>query len=92
MLVRGGWGNRLRNSCSRVARVCQYASMPPRCIVIWPGGPCGVDTLGLLLAVRVMDQLNTHGAASLYEAFAPAEAGGWRSGWRSTIRRSTGTG
>jgi len=41
--------------------------------------------------VLVMDNLNTHRIASLYEAFPPEQAGS-PSGWRSTTRRSTGVG
>ena len=39
--------------------------------------------------VLVMDNLNTHKIASLYEAFPPERRGGSPSGWRSTTRRST---
>ena len=47
--------------------------------------------------VLVMDQLNTHGPWSLYEAFGPDEAGptrpsGSRRSWRSITRPSTGRG
>ena len=42
--------------------------------------------------VLVMDNLNTHHPASLYEAFEPAEAGALRNGWKSTTRPSTGVG
>ena len=38
--------------------------------------------------VLVMDNLNIHSLASLYEVFEPAE-GGSRSAWKSTTRRST---
>ena len=42
--------------------------------------------------ILVMDNLNTHNVASLYEAFAPEKARRWRSGWRSITPRSTGHG
>jgi hypothetical protein len=43
--------------------------------------------------VLVMDQLNTHSAASLYEAFPPDEAKrDWPTNWRSTTPQSTGAG
>jgi hypothetical protein len=39
--------------------------------------------------VLVMDNLNTHGTGSLYEAFDPAKAFALASGWRSTTPPST---
>src|SRR5207248_5085230 len=42
--------------------------------------------------VLVMDNLNTHKLASLYEAFAPEERGGWWRNWRSITRPSTAVG
>ena len=42
--------------------------------------------------VLVMDNLNTHGIASLYEAFSPEEAFGSPSVWRSITPPSTGPG
>jgi len=38
--------------------------------------------------VLVMDNLNTHNTASLYEAFKPAKLGGWRQSWKFIIRQS----
>ena len=38
----------------------------------------------------VLDNLNTHRAASLYETFPAARPGGLRNGWSSTTPRSTG--
>ena len=40
----------------------------------------------------VLDNLNTHRTASLYETFPAAEAGGLPGGWSFTIRPSTGVG
>ena len=40
----------------------------------------------------VLDNLNTHKVASLYEAFEPAEADELRRSWSFTIRRSTAVG
>ena len=40
----------------------------------------------------VMDNLNTHNDASLYEAFPPAEHDGCWIGWKFTRPRSTGAG
>ena len=43
--------------------------------------------------VLVMDNLNTHKLASLYEAFPPEQARRIaENGWRSTTRPSTGAG
>jgi hypothetical protein len=42
--------------------------------------------------VLVQDNLNTHTPASLYEAFAPAEPGGWPTDWSCTTRPSTAAG
>ena len=42
--------------------------------------------------VLVMDQLNTHGVASLYAAYPPAEALRLASGWKSTTRPSMAAG
>jgi hypothetical protein len=36
----------------------------------------------------VMDNLNTHGIASLYEAFAPDVALAWQTDWKSITRRN----
>ena len=42
--------------------------------------------------VLVMDNLNTHGIGSLYEAFDPPRRSRWRSGWRSTTPPDTAPG
>jgi hypothetical protein len=42
--------------------------------------------------VLVMDNLNTHTVASLYEAFPPQEAFAIANGWKSIIRPNTGVG
>ena len=42
--------------------------------------------------VLVMDNLNTHGAASLYERFRLRLRGGWQSDWKSTTPQSMGAG
>ena len=42
--------------------------------------------------ILVMDNLNTHNVASLYEAFPPEKAYALGSGWRSTTPPSTGPG
>ncbi len=42
--------------------------------------------------VLVMDNLNTHGIASLYEAFAPEVALAARPDWKSTTPPSMGAG
>ena len=42
--------------------------------------------------VLVMDNLNTHGPGSLYEAFEPRQRMPWRSAWRSTTRPGTDPG
>ena len=42
--------------------------------------------------VLVMDNLNTHGIGSLYEAFDPPRRSPWPSGWRSTTPPNTAPG
>ena len=42
--------------------------------------------------VLVMDNLNTHSIASLYEAFPPRRPTPWPAGWRSTTHPSTAPG
>ena len=44
------------------------------------------------ILVLVMDNLNTHTIASLYEAFDPAMARALRPDWRFTTRPSTAVG
>ena len=44
------------------------------------------------VVVLVMDNLNTHGVASLYEAFAPEVARALAAPWRFITRPSTGVG
>ena len=51
------------------------------------------DTYPEVPVVRVvLDNLNTHRTASLYETFPAVEAGGLRNGWSSTTRPSTAVG
>ena len=42
--------------------------------------------------VLVMDNLNTHSPACLYETFPPEQASAWPTGSRSTTRPSTAVG
>jgi DDE superfamily endonuclease len=42
--------------------------------------------------ILVQDNLNTHKPASLYEAFPPAEHGGWSNASRCIIRQNTAVG
>ncbi|MEV6655020.1 transposase [Streptomyces sp. NPDC051219] len=70
-------------------------ALPQRTRIDWAGQVkqlLSVDYPDAEAVVLVMDNLNTHGFASLYEAFEPQEPSPWPSAWRSTTHPNTGHG
>ena len=70
-------------------------ALPQRTRVDWAGQVkelLTVDYPDAESVVLVMDNLNTHGIASLYEAFPPEEAHALASDWKSTTPPNTGPG